>query len=341
MPAPLPDNHPPVKSGKIGVLLLNLGTPDSTEVPAVRRYLKQFLSDTRVIETPKLLWWPILNLFILNTRPARSAHAYEQVWDKVHNDSPLRVITRAQAEKLAAVFADDDRIVVDFAMRYGNPSTADRLAALQAQGCERILLAPLYPQYSATTTATANDDAYRALAQMRWQPAVRSMPSYHADAAYIDAIAGSIEAGIKGLEFEPDVVLASFHGLPKTYLEKGDPYYCFCQMTTRLVRAKLNWPAERLLATFQSRFGPAEWLQPYTEETLRQLAGKGVKRVAVTAPGFSADCLETLEELAIRARETFLDAGGGSFAYLPCLNDGPVGMQLIESLVRRELSGWL
>ena len=341
MPFHQPPGHPPVKSGKIGVLLLNLGTPDSTDISAVRAYLKQFLSDPRVIETPKLFWWPILNLFILNTRPARSAHAYQTIWDMERNDSPLRVITGAQSKQLARAFASDDRIVVDFAMRYGSPATGERLAALQAQGCDRILLAPLYPQYSATTTATANDEAYRALAKMRWQPAVRSMPSYHADAGYVAAIAASIEDGLKALEFTPEVVLASFHGLPRTYLEKGDPYYCYCQMTTRLVREKLGWPAERLQTTFQSRFGPAEWLQPYTETTLKELAAKGVKRVAIVAPGFSADCLETLEELAIRANETFLQAGGESFAYLPCLNDSPVGMKLIETLVRRELSGWI
>ncbi|MEX0628632.1 MAG: ferrochelatase [Cucumibacter sp.] len=326
---------------KIGVLLLNLGTPDATDIGAVRRYLRQFLSDRRVIETPRLLWWPILNAIILTTRPRRSAGAYSAIWDRAKGDSPLRVITRAQSEKLASAFSADDRIIVDFAMRYGNPATGERLEALRARGCDRILLVPLYPQYSATTTASANDEAFRALGRMRRQPSVRTLPAYHDDPAYIDSIASNLSGTLGKLDFAPELVLASYHGLPKSYLEKGDPYHCFCQKTTRLVRERLGWPQGRLTTTFQSRFGPGAWLSPYTEETLKALPGTGVTRVAVIAPGFSADCLETLEELAIRGRDRFLAAGGERFAYIPCLNDSATGMRLIEILVRRELSGWV
>ncbi|HUV32936.1 MAG TPA: ferrochelatase [Devosiaceae bacterium] len=341
MSASLPPDHPVVTKPKIGVLLLNLGTPDGTDFASVRRYLKEFLSDRRVIETPRLVWWPLLNGIILNTRPGRSGAAYAKIWDREHNDSPLRVIARRQAEKLATIFANDDRIAVDFAMRYGNPSTTSRLTALKAAGCERILLVPLYPQYSATTTATANDKAFEVLAGMRWQPAVRTAPSYHDEPAYIEAIASSIENGLAGLDFEPELVITSYHGMPKTYLMAGDPYHCQCQKTTRLVRERLGWPAEKLMVTFQSRFGPGAWLQPYTADTLKALPGKDVRRVAVLTPGFSVDCLETLEEIAIGGEEIFFAAGGDRFAYLPCLNDTPSGMKLIESIVRRELSGWV
>ncbi len=336
-----PADHPAILEPKIGVLLLNLGTPDDTDYWSVRRYLKEFLSDPRVIETPKLVWWPILNLAILSVRPQKSGHAYKTIWDKERNESPLRVITRAQTEALAARLSGDGRIIVDFAMRYGSPSTASRLLALQQAGCQKILLVPLYPQYSATTTATANDKAFAALSTMRWQPAVRTMPAYFEDPVYVETLARSITEGIEGLSFTPDLVITSYHGMPKSYLERGDPYHCQCHKTTRLVREHLGWPKEKLMVTFQSRFGPTQWLEPYTDKTLEALPKRGIKKIAILAPAFSADCIETLEEIAMQGRETFMEAGGEEFAYIPCLNDSPAGMDMIEHIVRRELSGWL
>ena len=336
----LPPNHPPVSKQKIGVLLLNLGTPDGTDYWSVRRYLKEFLSDPRVIETNKFLWWPILNLVILSFRPQKSGHAYAQIWDKEKNESPLRVITREQTENLAQRLAGED-IMVEFAMRYGNPSTASVLERMQKAGCQRILLVPLYPQYSATTTATANDKAFDALKTMRWQPAVRTAPAYFDSPDYIKALGDSIRDGVAKLDFEPDLVVTSYHGMPVEYLQKGDPYHCQCYKTTRLVREYLGWPKEKLMVTFQSRFGPTEWLQPYTDKTLEELPGKGIKKVAILAPAFHADCIETLEEIDIGVRESFLEAGGEQFAYIPCLNASPGGMDFVESMVRRELAGWL
>jgi ferrochelatase len=340
VPPALPPSHPPVKRPRVGVLLMNLGSPAATDVGEVRRYLREFLSDRRVIETWRPLWWLILNLVILNIRPKKSAHAYSQVWNTELNQSPLIVITRQQSEKLAARLAGDG-IIVDWAMRYGEPAIGPRLEAMRAAGCERILLAPLYPQYSAATTATANDAAFATLAKMRWQPAVRTLPPYHDDAGYIAALATSLRDSLAALPFEPELVLTSFHGLPREYLDKGDPYHCQCQKTARLLRDKLGWPAERLRIVFQSRFGAAEWLTPYTDVTLAELAKSGVKKVAVMMPGFSADCLETLEEIAIRGAETFREAGGEQFAAIPCLNDSEPGMAMIEGLVRRELAGWV
>ncbi|WMT86396.1 ferrochelatase [Pelagibacterium sp. 26DY04] len=340
MNAHLPPDHPTVKPRKIGVLLLNLGTPDATDYWSVRRYLKEFLSDPRVIETPKWQWWPILNLVILSFRPQKAGANYARIWDKEKNESPLRVITRAQAEKLGAAMAGED-VIVEYGMRYGNPSTQSAIEKLHAQGCDRILLFPLYPQYSATTTATANDKAFLALKDIRWQPAVRTVPAYFAEDIYIETLAKSIKEGVEALDFVPDLVITSYHGMPKEYLEKGDPYYCQCQKTTRLVREKLGWPEEKLMVTFQSRFGPTEWLQPYTDETLKSLPEKGIKKVAILAPAFSADCIETLEEIAITGEEEFMHAGGERYAYIPCLNDTPDGMAMIEAIVRKELSGWL
>ena len=337
----LPPDHPFVKKPKIGVVLLNLGTPDATDYWSVRRYLKEFLSDPRVIETPKWLWWPILNLAILSFRPQKSGHAYAQIWDKEKNESPLRVITRNQTEALAARLAGHEDIVVDFAMRYGNPSTKSVLEKLREAGCQKILLVPLYPQYSATTTATANDKAFEALGEMRWQPAVRTAPAYFEDAKYIETLAHSIRDGVAALDFEPDLVITSYHGMPVEYLERGDPYHCQCHKTTRLVREYLGWDKSKIMVTFQSRFGPTKWLEPYTDVTLAALPGKGVKKVAILAPAFSADCIETLEEIAMQGKETFMEAGGERFAYIPCLNDSPGGMDMIEAMVRRELSGWL
>lgn len=336
----LPKDHPPVPQQKIGVLLLNLGTPDATDYWSVRRYLKEFLSDPRVIETPKWQWWPILNLIILSFRPQKAGHAYAMIWDKEKNESPLRVITRAQSEALAERMSGDG-VMVEYAMRYGNPSTQSVLEKMQAAGCQKILLVPLYPQYSATTTATANDKAFDALKTMRWQPAVRTAPAYFEDPKYIETLGNSIRDGVAKLDFEPDVVITSFHGMPVDYLQKGDPYHCQCFKTTRLVREYLGWPREKLMVTFQSRFGPTEWLQPYTDVTLGELPKKGIKKVAILAPAFSADCIETLEEIAIGGKETFLEAGGENYAYIPCLNDSVEGMDMIESMVRRELSGWL
>jgi len=336
-----PAGHPPVKAKKIGVLLLNLGTPDATDYWSVRRYLKEFLSDPRVIETPKLLWWPILNGVILSVRPQKSGANYARIWDKEADESPLRVITKRQTAKLAERLGAEGQVVVDYAMRYGNPSTQSRIEALQEAGCQQILLFPLYPQYSATTTATANDKAFEALRGLRWQPAVRTVPAYFEDPFYIQTLAESIRTGVSALDFEPDVVIASYHGMPQRYLELGDPYHCQCQKTTRLVREYLGWGADKLITTFQSRFGPTKWLQPYTDETLMALPGKGIKKVAILAPAFATDCIETLEEIAITGHEQFTEHGGEKYAYIPCLNDSEPGMDLLERIVRRELSGWL
>ena len=335
------DRHAEIAVGRIGVLVVNLGSPSGTDYWSVRRYLKEFLSDPRVIEIWRPLWWTILNMIVLTTRPSKSGHAYSLVWNHERNEGPLVTITRAQAEKLGASLGTADRrIIVDWAMRYGGPSIVSRIEALKAAGCDRILIAPLYPQYSAATTATVNDAAFAALHKMRWQPALRTLPPYYGDPAYIDALAASLSASLARLDFEPEIVLASYHGLPRAYLEKGDPYYCHCHKTTRLLRDKLGWSEDRLRTVFQSRFGRAEWLQPYTDLTIAELAKNGVKRIAVVMPGFSADCLETLEEIAIRGAATFDQHGGDQFAAIPCLNDGPEGMAFLRTLVRRELSGW-
>lgn len=341
MPDVKPPDHPTIKPPKVGVLLLNLGTPDSTDFWPVRRYLKEFLSDNRVIEINRVVWWLILNGIILNVRPQKSGHAYAKIWDREANDSPLRVITRRQAEKLAVALGDKPDVIVDFAMRYGNPSTESRIWALQEAGCQKILLVPLYPQYSATTTATANDKAFDVLKTMRWQPAVRTAPAYYNDPLYVETLAKSINDGVKALDFEPDLVITSYHGMPIEYLLKGDPYHCDCMATTRLVREYLGWPKEKLMVTFQSRFGRDEWLKPYTAETLMELPKRGIKKIAILAPAFSVDCIETLEEIAITGREQFMSAGGEQYAYIPCLNDTPGGMAVIENMVRRELGGWV
>jgi protoporphyrin/coproporphyrin ferrochelatase len=335
-----PADHPRFPAPKIGVLLLNLGTPDGTDYWPVRRYLSEFLSDTRVIETNPLIWQPILQGAILSLRPQKSGANYARIWDKAENDSPLRVITRRQTAKLQQRLGDG--VIVDFAMRYGNPSTASRLEALQKAGCQKILLAPLYPQYSATTTATANDKAFDALKSMRWQPAVRTLPPYFEVPEYVAALAKSIDDGVKALPFKPDVVLTSYHGMPQVYLERGDPYYCDCLKTTRLVRETLGWSEDRFRVTFQSRFGPTEWLKPYTVNVLEEL-GRDKKKVAVVAPAFSVDCIETLEEIAITGHEQFVEAGGGhdDYAYIPCLNDSELGMGTLEAIVRNELKGWM
>ena len=330
----IPAGHPAIPPRKIGVLLTNLGTPDAPDPKSVKRYLGEFLSDRRVVEIPAIAWQPILRGIILNTRPKKSAHAYGLVWSD--EGSPLAAITRRQAQALTDAFGEG--VIVDYAMRYGNPAIADRLAALKDAGCERILIAPLYPQYCAATTATANDKAFAALAGMRWQPAIRTLPPYHDDPAYIAALKASIESQLASLDFVPERIVASFHGMPKRTLELGDPYHCHCQKTARLLSEALN---RELTIAFQSRFGPAKWLGPATDETLEALPAQGVRKVAVVAPGFSADCLETLEELAIRGRESFIAAGGTDFAYLPCVNDGAPGMAMLRTLLHRELQGWI
>jgi ferrochelatase len=322
------------------VLLLNLGTPDATDYRSMRRYLKEFLSDRRVIEVPRWKWWPLLNGIILTVRPGRKGKDYAKIWNTERNEGPLKTITRSQADNLARLLGDE-RVVVDWGMRYANPSTAERLAHLQAQGCERILLVPLYPQYAAATTATACDEAFRALMRMRWQPAVRVAPPYYEQPAYIDAIAASVRRHLATLPFESETIITSFHGMPQAYLDAGDPYHCQCQKTSRLVRETLAWPNERWLTTFQSRFGNDPWLQPYTIDTVAQLAKSGTKRLAMVAPGFSADCLETLEELDMENRAAFLANGGEQFAYVPCLNDSDAGVGVIADVVRRELMGWI
>ena len=339
--APLPVGPVPARAGKIGIMLVNLGTPDGTEFKPMWRYLREFLSDPRVIELNKAIWYPILYGLVLTTRPKKSGANYARIWNREKNESPLRTFTRAQGQKLAAALADLPDVTVDWAMRYGNPSTASVAERLVAQGCERILSFPLYPQYSATTTATANDQLFRALMKIRHAPAVRSVPPYYDEPVYIEALAHSIERHLATLDFVPEVVITSYHGIPKPYSDKGDPYGRHCLETTRLLRARLGWDENKLITTFQSRFGAQEWLQPYTDVTVEKLAKDGVKSIAVVNPGFSVDCIETLDEIGREAAETFHHAGGKNFAHIPCLNDSTEGMAVIEALVRRELAGWV
>jgi len=337
IPQQLPVDHPPVNSGGVGVLLVNLGTPDGPDVKSVKRYLGEFLSDPRVIEIPQLVWQPILRGIILNTRPKKSAHAYQQVW--TDKGSPLAAITSEQAEALQARLGAQVR--VDWAMRYGKPSIPDQLKAMMDAGCERILLAPLYPQYCSATTATVVDKAAETLGKMRWQPSLRTLPPYHDDPLHIAALAADLGAQLDALDFVPEVLLLSFHGMPARTLELGDPYHCHCRKTARLLGVALNRPELRLVTTFQSRFGRAKWLEPATDTMLEAEGAKGTKRLAVAAPGFSVDCLETLEELAIRGKEQFTEAGGTHYATLACLNAREQGMVMLEGIVRRELAGWI
>jgi len=332
----------PASAGRIGVLIVNLGTPDAADADSVRRYLREFLSDRRVIEVQGLVWKFILNAIILTTRPQRKALDYQKIWNRERNESPLKTVTRSQAAKLRAPLAAlDPTILVDWAMRYGNPSIETRIEALAKAGCERILLLPLYPQYAAATTATVCDAAFAALAKLRDQPALRVVPPYYDDRVYIEALASSIEDELRRLPFQPELILASFHGIPKSYAEEGDPYPEQCRETVRLLRERLRLDESKLMLAFQSRFGEAEWLQPYTDETVKSLARSGVKKLAVVMPGFAADCLETLEEIAVENADIFKDSGGENFAAIPCLNDSAAGMAVIEHLVRRELQGWI
>ncbi|MSO67564.1 MAG: ferrochelatase [Pseudolabrys sp.] len=332
----------PATGGRIGVLLVNLGTPDATDYWSMRRYLKEFLSDRRVIEENRIKWWLVLNLIVLTVRPGRKGRDYDKIWNKQRNESPLKTTTRSQSDKLEEMLDKvDKRIRVDWAMRYGNPSIRSRIEALAAQDCERILIVPLYPQYAAATTATVCDEAFRALAKLRFQPSLRVAAPYYAEPVYIDALANSLSAELAKLPFKPEVVVASFHGMPEDYVAKGDPYYKHCAETAALLRRKLKLDEEGLIMTFQSRFGPAEWLKPYTDATVKSLAERGVKNIAVITPGFSADCLETLEEIAMENAGIFKAAGGKKLAAIPCLNDSPGGMAVIRDVVLRELKGWI
>ncbi|WP_213740735.1 ferrochelatase [Bradyrhizobium sp. dw_411] len=329
------------KPERVGVLLVNLGTPDTADTRGVRVYLKEFLSDPRVIENQGLLWKLALNGVILNTRPRRKARDYLKIWNTEKNESPLKTITRAQSEKLAVSISDHDHVVVDWAMRYGNPSIRSRIDALMAQGCDRLLVVPLYPQYSAATSATVCDEVFRVLSEKRAQPTLRVTPPYYEDPSYIEALAVSIDAHIKSLPFVPELIVASFHGMPQKYIDQGDPYQAQCVATTDALRKQMGLDAAKLILTFQSRFGFDEWLQPYTDKTIAQLAKDGVRRIAVVTPGFSADCLETLEEIAQENAEIFTHNGGEQFAAIPCLNDSDPGMDVIRQLVLRELQGWI
>jgi len=329
------------KPERIGVLLVNLGTPDTADTRGVRVYLKEFLSDPRVIENQGLLWKLALNGVILRTRPRRKARDYLKIWNTEKNESPLKTITRAQSEKLAAAISDHDHVVVDWAMRYGNPSIRSRIDALTAQGCDRLLVVPLYPQYSAATSATVCDEVFRVLSEMRVQPTLRVSPPYYDDPNYIEALAVSIDAHLKSLPFQPELIVASFHGMPQKYIDLVDPYRAQCVATTDALRKRMGLEASKLILTFQSRFGFDEWLKPYTDKTIEHLAKDGVRRVAVVMPGFSADCLETLEEIAQENAEIFKHNGGEQFAAIPCLNDSDAGMDVIRQLVLRELQGWI
>ena len=325
-------DHPKVNFGKTGVLLVNLGTPDSTGWWDIRKYLKEFLSDRRVIELNPIIWKVILNLFILTFRPSKTSHAYKKIWRKESNESPLLYFTKSQTNKLRAKISNEN-IIVDFAMRYGNPSIKSRLYNLKDEGCEHIIILPLYPQYAAATTATVCDEVYRSLMNMRWQPSLNIVPHYESDPLYIEAIINSIEQKIKEISWKPDLIISSYHGIPKSYFDKGDPYHCYCQKTTRLIKEKFD--KIKIQTTFQSRFGPQEWLTPYTDKTLEELPEKGIKNLLVICPGFASDCVETLEEINIQGRESFLETGGENCDLIPCLNDNSDHIRLLEKLVRK------
>ena len=336
-----PKDHPKVKPAKIGVVIANLGTPDATDYWSMRRYLSEFLSDRRVVDYSPWFWQPLLQLIILSKRPFSSGEAYRSIWNEELDESPLLTITRNQMEKLSDEMAKafSGEVIVDFAMRYGNPSTKEVLTRLQSQGCEKILWFPLYPQYAAPTTATANDQAFRALMEMNWQPAFRTVPAYYDNPLYIDALAASVKKAYKTAK--PDILVCSYHGVPQRYLEEGDPYHCQCQKTTRLLKEKLKWQDSQIVTTFQSKFGPEEWLQPYTVEEVARLAKSGKKKIAVIAPAFSSDCVETLEEINEEIKESFEEAGGEEFTYIPCLNDDATHIKMMTSIVRNELGGWV
>ncbi|MEM9812123.1 MAG: ferrochelatase [Pseudomonadota bacterium] len=338
-----PTDHPEVSKAKIGVVLANLGTPDATDYWSMRRYLNEFLSDRRVIDYPAWLWQPLLQLVILSKRPFSSGEAYRGIWNTEADESPLLTTTRDQAERLALELAGQfgDEVIVDFAMRYGNPSTPSVMEKMRDLGCEKILFFPLYPQYSAPTTATANDQAFRSLMTMNWQPALRTVPAYYDHPLYIDALAQSVERTYAGLNVRPDILVTSYHGVPKRYLMEGDPYHCQCQKTSRLLKERLGWGDDDLRVTFQSKFGPEEWLQPYTVEEVARLAEAGKKNIAIMAPAFSSDCVETLEEINEEIKESFEEAGGETFTYIPCLNADDAHITMMRAIVEQELSGWV
>ena len=342
-PAHAPADHPKIPAEKVGVLIANLGTPDDTDYWSMRRYLSEFLSDKRVIDYPSWKWQPLLQLIILSKRPFASGAAYRSIWNTEKNESPLMTITRDQTQALAATLADryGDTIMVDFCMRYGNPSTDSKVQEMVAAGCTKILFFPLYPQYAGATSATANDQFFRALMKEKWQPAVRTVPAYFDDPAYVDALAQSVERAYANAEKRPDILVVSYHGMPKRYLMEGDPYHCQCQKSTRLLKERLGWDDTQITTTFQSVFGPEEWLRPYTVDHVADLARQGKKNIAVIAPAFSADCIETLEEINEEIRESFEHAGGESFTYIPCLNDKPAHIAALAGVVERNLKGGL
>ena len=336
-------DHPPIPRAKVAVILSNLGTPDATDYWSMRRYLGEFLSDRRVIDYSPWLWQPLLQLIILTKRPFSSGKAYAGIWNTERDESPLLTTTRAQAEKVAEVmkarYGDD--VIVDFAMRYGNPSTKSVIERVKEQGAERIVFFPLYPQYAGATTATANDEAFRALMQLKWQPYIRTVPAYYDHPKYIEALAQSVEATYAAATTKPDILVVSYHGMPKRYLLEGDPYHCQCQKTTRLLRERLGWDKTQIMTTFQSKFGPEEWLQPYTVEEVARLAEAGKKNIAIMAPAFSSDCVETLEEINEEIKESFEHAGGEGFTYIPCLNDSPAHIDMITAVLDQEMAGWV
>ncbi|WP_163847986.1 ferrochelatase [Pseudooceanicola aestuarii] len=342
-PTHAPADHPVLPREKVGVLLANLGTPDGTSYWPMRRYLSEFLSDQRVIDYPRWKWQPILQGIVLTIRPFKSGAAYKTIWNEAADESPLMTITKQQTAKLSARLTDryGARVMVDYCMRYGNPSTESRVRAMVAAGCTKILFCPLYPQYAGATTATANDQFFRALMAEKWQPASRTLPPYFDDPAYIDALAASVENGYAQATEKPDILVCSYHGLPFRYLTEGDPYHCHCVKTTRLLKERLGWADDAITTTFQSKFGPEDWLQPYTVEEVARLAQAGKKRIAVIAPAFSADCIETLEEINEEIRESFEHAGGEDFTYIPCLNDTDAHIDALTGRILANLAGWL
>ena len=328
-------NHPAINYGKTGVLLINLGTPDSTSWWDIRKYLKEFLSDRRVIEVNPFVWQIILNLFILTFRPSKTAKAYKEIWIKDLNKSPLRFYTEKQTEKLRKRL-EKENLIVDFAMRYGNPSIKSKIENMQKQGCEKLIIFPLYPQYASPTTATVCDEVFRVLMNMRWQPAIQVIPHYESEPLYIDALVKSINNKLEKIDWKPDLIVASYHGIPMKYFEKGDPYHCYCQKTTRLISEKIK--NIKIITTFQSRFGPQDWLQPYTDKTLEKLPSEGTKKILIISPGFASDCVETLEEISIQGKESFEKSGGENFEFISCLNDNEDHINLLEHLIKKSLS---
>jgi ferrochelatase len=336
-------HHPPIKQLKVGVLIANLGTPDATDYWSMRRYLNEFLSDRRVIDYPRWKWQPLLQLIILTTRPSKSGAAYRSIWNTEKDESPLLTITRSQKDKISAVMQKEygDKVIVDFCMRYGNPSTKSVIKKMKDQGCDRIVFFPLYPQYAAPTTATANDAAFHALMDMKWQPYIRTVPAYFDQPNYIKALADSVRTAYAKLDRKPDILVTSYHGVPLRYLTEGDPYHCQCQKTTRLLKEELKWADTDIKVTFQSKFGPEQWIEPYTVDEVARLAQAGKKNIAIIAPAFASDCVETLEEINEEIKESFEAAGGESFTYIPCLNDSDTHIDVLVNVLTKEMSGWV